>query len=157
MRIVVALLWAATPALAAPALIAECNVAAPAATEACVRNALLLDGAVSLHTPGLQSARETALASEAFPDIEFWRELDIRWLRYSFAHAGVGEALRKLKGDFARGEGRMAGSGECAWVRSAAASAPEGVVILHSCRHVGVGAGAVAGLCNGMLDFVSPH
>ena len=44
---------------------------------------------------------------EVFPHMEFWRELDIRWLRYSFANAGVGEALRKLKQRFVEGKGKM--------------------------------------------------
>ena len=46
--------------------------------------------------------RDTSIAAEAFPHVEFWRELDIRWVRYSCAHAGVGEALRQLKAAFAR-------------------------------------------------------
>lgn len=51
--------------------------------------------------------RETAIASEVFPSVIFWRELDIRWLRYSVVHGGVGAALRELKAGFARGEGRL--------------------------------------------------
>ena len=51
--------------------------------------------------------RETPIASEAFPHVDFWRGLDIRWVQYSCAHAGVGEALRELKAAFARGEGRL--------------------------------------------------
>ena len=47
------------------------------------------------------------IASEAFPHVEFWRELDIRWVRYSCAHAGVAEALKRLKTAFARGEGKL--------------------------------------------------
>ena len=37
----------------------------------------------------------------------FWRGLDIRWLRHSYANGAVGEALRKLKQSIARGEGRL--------------------------------------------------
>ena len=48
--------------------------------------------------------RETSIAAEAFPHVEFWRGLDIRWVQYSSAHAGVGEALRKLKSRFAIGD-----------------------------------------------------
>ena len=51
--------------------------------------------------------RENAVAAEAFPEMEFWRGLDIRWIRYSCAHAGVGEALKELKARVARGEGQM--------------------------------------------------
>ena len=51
--------------------------------------------------------KDHPVAMEVFPHMEFWRELDIRWLRYSFAHAGVGEALRKLKQRFVEGKGKM--------------------------------------------------
>lgn len=51
--------------------------------------------------------RDTSVAAEAFPEVPFWRGLDIRWLQYSYARAGVGEALRKLKASFAKGEGRL--------------------------------------------------
>ena len=41
--------------------------------------------------------RDTAVSYEAFPQVDFWRGLDIRWLQHSYAHGGVGDALRRLK------------------------------------------------------------
>lgn len=51
--------------------------------------------------------RETAVAAEAFPGQPFWRGLDIRWIRHSYARGGIGDALRRLKQRFARGEGKL--------------------------------------------------
>jgi hypothetical protein len=69
----------------------------------------LFNGAVgaSLERDIDVSIRETAVAAEAFPHVEFWRELDIRWLRYSCTRAGVGRALRELKANFAQGKGQL--------------------------------------------------
>ena len=51
--------------------------------------------------------RDNPVAAEAFPHVSFWKELDIRYLRWSCENAEVGEALRDLKAAFGRGEGRM--------------------------------------------------
>ena len=51
--------------------------------------------------------RDNVVAREAFPHVSFWKELDIRYLRWSCEEGGVAEALRKLKATFARGEGHL--------------------------------------------------
>lgn len=51
--------------------------------------------------------RDNPLAAEVFPNVAFWKEGDIRWVRYSCEHAGVGDALRELKAEVGRGEAQF--------------------------------------------------
>ena len=51
--------------------------------------------------------RGNPVAEEAFPHVAFWKEQDIRFLRYSCEHGGVAQALQELKASFVSGAGHM--------------------------------------------------
>ena len=51
--------------------------------------------------------RDNAVAAEAFPHVDCWIGLEIRWLRFSSAHREVADALRRLKDAFSKGHGKL--------------------------------------------------
>ena len=51
--------------------------------------------------------RDNAVAAEAFPHVDCWIGLEIRWLRFSSAHREVADALRRLKDAFSKGNGTL--------------------------------------------------
>ena len=51
--------------------------------------------------------RDNAVAAEAFPHVDCWIGLEIRWLRFSSAHREVADALRRLKDAFSKGNGKL--------------------------------------------------